>query len=114
MRHRGGGAAKGRSQARASNDGTDSRVVSGLSAAGTGSHHRANRAKGSGRVGRTEAARNLENEPLIAAVRAAVRHKHTRYDEMLAQGIDRMTPRGEVADKIEEILAAWRRSASTA
>lgn len=68
----------------------------------------------SGRVGRTEAGRNLEDEPLIAAVRAAVRHKHTSYDEMLGRGIDRMTARRKVADKIEEILAAWRRSAPTA
>jgi hypothetical protein len=70
--------------------------------------------RGSGRVARSEAARNLENEPLITAVRAAARHKYTNYDEMLGQGVDRMTARGEVADKIEEILAAWRRSAPTA
>jgi hypothetical protein len=70
--------------------------------------------RGSGRVGRTQAGRNLEDEPLIAAVRAAVRHNHTGYDEMLSRGIDRMTAREDVADKIEEILAAWRRPAPTA
>lgn len=70
--------------------------------------------RGSGRVGRTLAGRNLEDTPLIAAVRAAVRHNHTGYDEMLLRGIDRMTARQNVADKIEKILAAWRRSASSA
>jgi hypothetical protein len=65
-------------------------------------------ARGSGRVGRTEAGRNLEDQALTAAVIAAVRHKHTGYDEMLARGIDRMIARQRVAGKIEEILAAWR------
>jgi hypothetical protein len=64
--------------------------------------------RGSGRVGRTQAGRNLEDEPLIAAVRAAVRHNHTGYDEMLLRGIDRITARHNVADKIEEIVGAWR------
>ena len=69
--------------------------------------------RGSGRVGRTQAGRNLEQEPLIAAVRAAIRHKHTDYDEMLLRGIDRITARQSVAGQIEEILAAWRRCAPT-
>lgn len=65
--------------------------------------------RGSGRVGRTQAGRNLEDEALIVAVRAAVRHKHTGYDELLARGIDRVTARREVADKIEQVLKAWRK-----
>ena len=65
-------------------------------------------ARGSGRVGRTEAARNLEDQALTAAVIAAVRHKHTEYDATLAGGVDRMIARHRVAGKIEEILAAWR------
>lgn len=65
-------------------------------------------ARGSGRVGRTEAGRNLEDQALTAAVIAAVRHKHTDYDATLARGIDRMTARQRVAAKIEEMLAAWR------
>lgn len=69
--------------------------------------------RGSGRVGRTQAGRNLEEEALLAAVRAAIRHSHTGYDEMLLRGIDRMTARQNVADQIEKILAAWRRSAPT-
>ena len=45
---------------------------------------------------------------MTAAVIAAVRHKHTEYDELLAHGMDRTTARQEVADKITEILEAWR------
>jgi len=64
--------------------------------------------RGSGRVGRTEAGRNLEEEPLVAAVRAAVRHNRTRYDELLAEGMDRELARFEVADQVEETLEKWR------
>jgi hypothetical protein len=65
-------------------------------------------ARGSGRVGRTEAGRNLEERALTLAVVAAVRHSHTKYDELLANGVDRATARQRVADRVEEILAAWR------
>ena len=37
---------------------------------------------------------------MTAAVIAAVRHKHTEYDELLAHGMDRTTARQEVADEI--------------
>jgi hypothetical protein len=65
-------------------------------------------ARGSGRVGRTEAGRNLEERALTAAVVAAVRHKHTEYDKLLQRGVDRASARERVAGKIDEILAAWR------
>jgi len=65
-------------------------------------------ARGSGRVGRTEAGRNLEERALTVAVIAAVRHNHTEYDRLLAQGMDRDAAREKVGDKIHEILAAWR------
>jgi hypothetical protein len=64
--------------------------------------------RGSGRVGRTEAGRELQERALTAAVIAAVRHKHTEYDVLLARGMDRTTARQQVADKIQEILKAWR------
>ncbi len=64
--------------------------------------------RGSDRVGRTELGRNLEERALTAAVIAAVRHNHTEYDSLLAQGMDRATARQRVAGKIEEILAVWR------
>lgn len=65
-------------------------------------------ARGSGRVGRTEAGRNLEERALTASVIAAVRHKHTEYDQLLARGMDRSAARQLVGDKIDEILAGWR------
>lgn len=65
--------------------------------------------RGSGRVGRTEAGRNLDERALTAAVVAAVRHNHTRYDELLARGADRGTARQLVAAKVDEILESWRR-----
>jgi hypothetical protein len=64
-------------------------------------------ARGSGRVGRTAAGRNLEEQALSAAVAAAVRHKHTEYDTLLTAGVDRARARQEVADRVREILAAW-------
>jgi hypothetical protein len=39
---------------------------------------------------------------------AAIRHRHTSYDELLARGIDRATARQQVARKIEAILEKWR------
>ncbi|HEY4355298.1 MAG TPA: DUF2293 domain-containing protein [Acidobacteriaceae bacterium] len=66
-------------------------------------------ARGSGRVGRTEAGRSLEKRALTAAVIAAIRHRHTEYDVLLAGGVDRADARLRVADQIEEILAAWRK-----
>jgi hypothetical protein len=65
-------------------------------------------ARGSGRVGRTEAGRALEEEALTAAVIAAVRHNHTEYDELLANGVDRRAARQRVAHKIDRVLQSWR------
>jgi hypothetical protein len=65
--------------------------------------------RGSGRVGRTEAGRNLREEALTAAVVAAIRHQHTGYDELLARGVDRETARRKVQDKIDNVLEQWRR-----
>lgn len=66
--------------------------------------------RGSGRVGRSEAGRRLDEQALTLAVKAAVRHRHTDYDELLATGMDRDDARREIAGKIETILDAWRRA----
>ncbi len=66
-------------------------------------------ARGSGRVGRTAAGRDLDQGALTAAVAAAIRHKHTNYDELLASGLDRSLARQRVADRVDAILAAWSR-----
>jgi hypothetical protein len=64
--------------------------------------------RGSGRVGRTESGRALEKRALTAAVVAAVRHNHTEYDELLANGVDRTAARQRIAGKIDAILESWR------
>jgi hypothetical protein len=53
--------------------------------------------RGSGRVGRSEAGRNLDEKALTLAVCAAVRHNHTPYDELLASGVDRVDARQQIA-----------------
>ena len=65
-------------------------------------------ARGSWRVGRTEAGRNLEERALTVAVVAVVLDKHTEYAKLLERGMDCATARRTVGDKIDEILAAWR------
>lgn len=64
--------------------------------------------RGSGRVGRTEAGRNLEESALTLAVIASIRHKHTPYDELLGSGVDRLTARQQIAATVEGVLARWR------
>jgi hypothetical protein len=65
-------------------------------------------ARGSGRVGRTSAGRTLEPEALTAAVVAAIRHNHTRYDQLLMRGWSRIDARDVVRDVIERIIESWR------
>jgi hypothetical protein len=64
--------------------------------------------RGSGRVGRTSAGRALEEEALRAAVIAAIRHRHTKYDRLLMRGVDRMEARDAVRDEIDRVLESWR------
>jgi hypothetical protein len=64
--------------------------------------------RGSGRVGRSAAGRKLDSDAVTLAVIAAVRHRHTNYDELLASGVERVYARAKVQDQIEEILDAWR------
>jgi hypothetical protein len=50
-------------------------------------------ARGSGRVDRPEAGRNLEERALTAAGIAAARHNDTKYNKLQAQEVDRATAR---------------------
>ena len=63
--------------------------------------------RGSGRVGRSAAGRALKEEALVLAVRAAVRHRKTDYDELLAGGEDHEAARALVRDRVEQILKGW-------
>jgi hypothetical protein len=64
--------------------------------------------RGSGRVGRTGAAKELQEDPLRMAVIAAIRHRHTNYDELLASGVDRSAARERVAGRVAEVLESWQ------
>jgi hypothetical protein len=68
--------------------------------------------KYSGRVGRSSAAKDLSQEAIDLAVRAHVRHRWTRYDELLMLGRERDDARAAVQGEVDGILLDWRESAS--
>jgi hypothetical protein len=63
--------------------------------------------KYSGRVGRTEAAKRLDEEAVRLAVVAHIRHAETGYDELLARGYERWEARAEVQEAVGRVLAEW-------
>jgi hypothetical protein len=69
-------------------------------------------ARGSGRVGRTAAARALDSRAIALAVAASVRHLDTRYDELLMSGMDRGDARERVRPEVERILDRWRETSA--
>ncbi len=68
--------------------------------------------KYSGRVGRSAAAKELQAGAIDLAVRAHVRHRHTQYDDLLANGVDRNEARSRVAAAVAECLDRWQRGRS--
>ncbi len=64
--------------------------------------------RGSGRVGRTAAARALDPAAVTLAVVAAVRHGDTDYDDLLMAGLDRSEARDRVRADVEQVLESWR------
>jgi hypothetical protein len=64
--------------------------------------------RGSGRVGRTAAGRELDPEAITLAVVAAIRHGDTDYDDLLASGMERAEARARVAPDVDQILDRWR------
>jgi hypothetical protein len=65
--------------------------------------------RSSGRVGRSAAGRNLEEEALRLAAVAYIRHRHTGYDELLMSGMERPLARRVAREKIEDTLTRWSR-----
>jgi RNase P subunit RPR2 len=63
--------------------------------------------KYSGRVGRTQAAKEFDDDAVFLAVNAHIRHARTNYDELLAKGYDRKHARSLVDDEIRQILKLW-------
>ncbi len=69
--------------------------------------------RGSGRVGRSAAARVLDPDAIRLAVAASVRHIDTDYDALLMSGVDRATARHRVRQRVEDVLRAWREGVPT-
>ena len=67
----------------------------------------------SDRVGRTAAAKAMEDEPVRLAVVGHVRHEHTPYDRLLAEGHDRDEARRMVTLEVDRVLAEWGRRRDT-
>ena len=63
--------------------------------------------KYSGRVGRSAAAKNLDEEMVKLAVLAHIRHRETNYDELLGTGYDRGDARALVRARVDEIRERW-------
>ena len=66
--------------------------------------------KYSGRVGRSAAAKDLDEKAVRLAVGAHVRHAETNYDQLLAMGNDRHQARAEVKGAVRAVLARWEGS----
>ena len=64
-------------------------------------------ARGSGRAGRSAAGRALDDHALALAVAAWVRHRHTRYDELLMNGQERVAALSEVREETDKVLDRW-------
>jgi hypothetical protein len=64
--------------------------------------------KYSGRVGRSAAAKRLDEEAVQLAVVAHLRHAETAYDKFLARGIDRWEARDRVRQDVDRVLKRWR------
>jgi len=61
--------------------------------------------KYSGRVGRSAAAKALDEDAVRLAVTAHVRHVETAYDSLLSKGIERWEARNRVAGPVDDVLA---------
>lgn len=65
--------------------------------------------KYSGRVGRSAAAKSLDETVIRLAVIAHIRHAETDYDELLLRDWDRHEARREVDEQVHGVLSAWER-----
>ncbi|MDF5756473.1 DUF2293 domain-containing protein [Spongiactinospora sp. TRM90649] len=67
--------------------------------------------RGSGRVGRSAAARVLDENAITLAVIASIRHLDTDYDKLLMTGTPRMEARERIRAAIDRKLAQFRETA---
>lgn len=63
--------------------------------------------KYSGRVGRSAAAKSLDESAIRLAVIAHIRHTETEYDALLAEGIGREEARARVTQEVARWLERW-------
>jgi hypothetical protein len=63
--------------------------------------------KYSGRVGRSAAAKSLDETAVRLAVIAHIRHTETKYDALLARGGERHKARAQVEETIDRVLTRW-------
>lgn len=64
--------------------------------------------KYSGRIGRSAAAKSLDEAAVLLAVAAHIRHRETNYDELLNREWDRGDARSRVRHQVDEILRSWQ------
>jgi hypothetical protein len=64
--------------------------------------------KYSGRVGRSAAAKDLDEAAVRLAVVAHIRHRETDYDDLLGQGLPRHEARSDVRDRVDQISENWK------
>ncbi len=64
--------------------------------------------KYSGRVGRSAAAKALDDAAIRLAVIAHLRHAETPYDELLASGYERFEARRQIEPQLNLVLAIWQ------
>src|SRR5918996_4921458 len=64
--------------------------------------------KYSGRVGRSAAAKRLDDYAVHLAVVAHVRHTETGYDRLMVRGIGRSDARDRVRLDVDRVLKRWR------
>ena len=64
--------------------------------------------KYTGRVGRSAAAKSLDENAILLAVIAHIRHRETNYDDLLGSGWERSDARSAVAGRIDEVLNRWQ------
>ncbi len=69
--------------------------------------------KYSGRVGRSAAAKELDERAVRLAVSAHIRHVETNYDELLGKGCPRIDARRQVAAQVEQRLSEWTDGAAS-
>ena len=63
--------------------------------------------KYSGRIGRSASAKAMDEAAVRLAVIAHVRHRETKYDELLAKGHERWEARTAVEEAVDRVLRKW-------